>query len=341
MVIDLRSDTVTKPCKGMLDAMLSAKLGDDVFGEDPSILELESKAALLFGHEMAMFCPSGTMANQIAIKVQTEPLNEVICHKLSHIYNYEVGGYAFHSGVTLKLLEGNRGLMDAEDINQNVNPNYDWLPVTRLVCIEDTCNKGGGSYYQLSQIQLIRNTCFQNNLKLHLDGARIFNALTETGNTTKEIGKFVDSLTFCISKGLGCPIGSILVGNNNFIKRARRVRKVMGGGMRQAGILAAAGIYALEHNIPLLKKDHIRAKAIESVLYKLSWVKNVQPVDTNIILFEIEDHLNSEKIVQKLAENKIKCMATSQKQIRFVTHLDFTDEMLSETINILQKIVIN
>ena len=240
MIIDLRSDTVTRPTKEMLAAMFAAAVGDDVFSEDPTVLALEEKSAALFGKEAALFCPSGTMANQIAIKVHTRPLDQIICPTLCHIYNYEVGGHAFHSGVSVKLVAGNRGRLTATEVEGCINPDFDWLPVTRLVWLENTCNRAGGSYYDLAAIEEIKAVCTKNQLKMHLDGARLFNALVETGTSAAEMGSYFDSISFCLSKGLGAPVGSLLVGNKDFIRKARRVRKVMGGGMRQAGYLAAA-----------------------------------------------------------------------------------------------------
>ena len=268
MIIDLRSDTVTKPNKAMMDAMMSAEVGDDVFNEDPTVLKLEQKLANMFGHEAGLFCPSGTMTNQIAINVHTKPGDEVICDVNSHIYNYEGGGVAKNSGVQAKLLIGDRGRLKLDQIKDNINASYDWLTRTGLVELENTVNKAGGSYYTLKDIKGISEFCRASNIKLHLDGARIFNALVETKESAKDHGALFDSVSVCLSKGLGTPSGSVLLGNTEFIRQSRRVRKVFGGGMRQVGFLAAAGIYALDHNIERLTEDHKRAKHIEIIFCK-------------------------------------------------------------------------
>lgn len=338
MLIDLRSDTVTKPTKGMLDAMMNAKVGDDVFGEDPTVIELENKAAALFGKEAGLFCPSGTMTNQIAIKVHTQPGDEVLCDVNSHIYNYEGGGISFNSGAQAKLIHGDRGRITAQQIEQNINGDFDWLTRTSLVSLENTVNRAGGSYYTIDQIKPIHKLCADKKLTLHLDGARIFNALTETKESTKNIGELFASISICLSKGLGTPAGSVLLGTKDFIKKARRVRKVFGGGMRQAGFLAAAGIYALDNNISRLKEDHQRAKQIENMLKSLSYVDSILPVDTNILIFDINPKISGADFEKKLADKNIKIAAFGKQTIRFVTHMDFTDEMLSDLEKVLKSI---
>lgn len=338
MTIDLRSDTVTKPGKEMLEAMLNAKVGDDVFGEDPTVNELESMAATLFGKEAGLFCPSGTMTNQIAIKVHTQPGDELLCDKHSHIYNYEGGGISFNSGVQARLLEGDRGRINATQIIDNINANHDWLTRTSLVCIENTVNRAGGSIYEMNEIKKLSNTCKKNNLKFHLDGARIFNALIETKDTTHETGKLFNSISICLSKGLGAPAGSVLLGDKKFIEQARRVRKVFGGGMRQAGYIAAAGIFALNHNIKRLKEDHVKAKEIEKTLTKLSYIESIEPVDSNIIIFSLTKKMPSEAFIEKLAKKNIKAVGFGKQKVRFVTHLDITNEMLDDTIKALKII---
>lgn len=335
MIIDLRSDTVTRPTKGMLEAMMNAKVGDDVFYEDPTITELEEKSAKLFGHEAAVFCPSGTMTNQIAIKVHTQPGDEVLCDVNSHIYNFEGGGISFNSGVQAKLLQGDRGRISAQQVVESINPTYDWLTNTSLVSIENTANRSGGSYYAIDEIKKLSGTCKEKNLKFHLDGARIFNALVETKDSPVETGKLFDSVSVCLSKGLGAPAGSVLIGNKEFIKKARRIRKVFGGGMRQGGFIAAAGLYALENNIERLKDDHKRAKKLAEILQKLPFVESVLPVDTNIIIFTLSDKMKGEDFVKKLAEHEIKAVSFGKQTIRFVTHLDFTDDMLEKTGKVL------
>jgi threonine aldolase len=337
MLIDLRSDTVTRPTSNMLDAMVNAKVGDDVFNEDPTILELEKYAADLFGKEAALFCPSGTMTNQIAIKVHTQPGDELLCDVNSHIYNYEGGGISFNSGVQAKLINGNEGRLSVELIEPLVNLDFDWLTRTSLVSLENTVNRAGGSFYTLQQIKPIAEFCRSKNLKLHLDGARIFNALVETKESAKDVGACFDSISICLSKGLGAPVGSLLLGKKDFIKNARRIRKVFGGGMRQAGILAAAGLFALKNNVERLSDDHKKAKRIESELKKLSYIESVLPVYTNIVIFNLKkEKFTGEQFEKKLSEKNVKIAAFGKQTIRMVTHLDFTDEMLEETITILK-----
>lgn len=352
MIIDLRSDTVTKPTKEMLETMFNAEVGDDVFGEEPTVNALEEKAAKLFGKQAGLFCPSGTMTNQIAIKVHTQPGDEVLCDVTSHIYNYEGGGIASNSGVQAKLLQGERGRISVEQIEESINPRFDWLAQTSLVSIENTGNKAGGSYYSLQQMQELSTVCKQHNLKYHLDGARIFNAIVElTGldrlnpdlkqeinKTAFETGNCFDSISVCLSKGLGAPVGSVLLGDKEFIGKARRVRKVFGGGMRQAGYLAAAGIYALDNNLVRLKDDHKRAGYLNDIVRKLDYVDSVLPVDTNIIIFNLIKSIKPETFIQQLAANNIKATAFGKQSVRFVTHLDFTDEMLEKVEKIFKTI---
>jgi len=337
MIIDLRSDTVTKPSLAMLDAMLSAPVGDDVFGEDPTVNQLEQKAAKLFGKEAALFCPSGTMTNQIAIKTHTQPLDEVICHKLSHIYKYETGGWAHHSGVSIKLIDGERGILTSEKIKDNIQPDFDWLPHTSLVIAENTVNAAGGSVYTLDQLKQLFECCKANRLKFHLDGARLFNAIAESDYTTEDVGKITDSISICLSKGLGAPVGSLLIGDQIFIKQARRIRKVMGGGMRQAGILAAAGIYALDKNIERLTEDHIKAKKIAGVLEQCAYVEKIYSPETNILIFETIAEKTANELINQLEEHHIKAIAFGKHQIRLVTHLDFTDAMCDKVCEVLVK----
>lgn len=336
-MINLISDTVTKPTTAMLEAMMRAEVGDDVFGEDPTVNALEAKASAMFGKAAALFCPSGTMTNQIALKVHTQPLDEVICDQHSHIYQYEVGGYAFHSGIAIQLLEGDQGRLSASQVEAAIRPTFDWLPKSSLVVLENTCNRAGGSYYQLEDMRAIKEVCERRGLKLHLDGARIFNALTESGGTTMEIGPVFDSISICLSKGLGAPVGSLLLGDRDLIRAARRVRKVMGGGMRQAGYLAAAGIYALDHHIARLKEDHLRAQKLASMLESLSFVTRLRPVSTNILIFDLVPSLTAAKFVKDLAERGIKASSFGTHTVRMVTHLDFSDEMLETVLETLPR----
>jgi threonine aldolase len=329
-MIDLRSDTVTRPTKGMLDAMYSAKVGDDVFGDDPTVIELEKKVATMFGKEAALFCPSGTMTNQIAIKVHTQPGDEVICEEGSHVYRYEGGGIAFNSGSSVKLIKGDRGKINAEQVLTCINPDDIHHARTSLVVAENTSNRGGGSCYDFDQLVKISNLCKEKKLKFHLDGARLFNALAVTGEKTIEVGKIFDSISICLSKGLGAPVGSVLIGNTGFIKQGRRIRKVFGGAMRQAGFLAAAGIYALDNHIQRLHEDHQRAKIIAQFLPQCSFVQEVIPVETNIIIFKLPKGINENEFIERLKSNGILAAGFGTETIRMVTHLDFTDNQLDE-----------
>ncbi len=338
-MIDLRSDTVTKPSAGMLQAMMAAAVGDDVFSEDTTVNRLESRLAEIFGLEAGIFCPSGTMTNQIAINVHTRPGDEVICDRLSHVYHYEGGGIARNSGVSVRLLAGDRGRFAAAEVVNNINPDDIHFPVTRLVVAENTCNKGGGSCWDYSVLREISQVCADNNLKFHLDGARIFNALIATGQQAVDYGKIFDSISICFSKGLGAPVGSVLLGNRKFIDSARRVRKVFGGGMRQAGYLAAAAIYALDNNIERIADDHGRALKLGEILKSVSYVSEVLPVDTNIVIFRVDEKISEELIVNKLAENDILAIDMDRQTIRLVTHLDFDDSMLDQTESVLINLI--
>jgi len=338
MIIDFRSDTVTRPTKKMLDFMMSAKVGDDVLGDDESVNKLQRMAAQMFAKEDALFCPSGTMTNQIAIKIHTNSPGEVICDELSHIYKYEGGGIGFNSGLATKLIKGNKGRLNASQIAEAINPDDIHFPPTQLVSLENTCNKGGGTIYDLETIKQINTLCTQQHLKLHLDGARIFNAIVESTYTSREIGIQFDTISVCLSKGLGAPVGSLLIGSFDDIKKAKRIRKIFGGGMRQSGYLAAAGIYALKNNVNRLKNDHQRAKLIAAELVQLDWIKEIFPVYTNILIIEIRPNFELNHIIQKLAEHKILVAAFGPNQIRIVTHLDITDEMVGRTIEVLKKI---
>jgi len=338
MVVDLRSDTVTLPCDKMKAAMLNAKAGDDVFEDDESVNQLEGLSAHLFGKEAALFCPSGTMTNQIAIKIHSNSPGELICDELSHVYKYEGGGIGFNAGLATKLLQGNSGRLTAQQIESAINVDDVHFPETQLVSLENTCNKGGGTIYDIGEIKKINALCSDKQLKLHLDGARIFNALEESNYTAKGIGVQFDTISICLSKGLGAPIGSLLLGTKKDIKKARKIRKILGGGMRQVGYIAAAGTYALNNNISRLKEDHQRAKMLETALSQLSFVKQVLPVYTNIVVFEVIDSIDHHTIIKKLANQDIKVVSFGPQQIRMVTHLNFTDDMLEKTINTLKKI---
>ncbi len=337
-MINLISDTVTLPGEKMKQFMMQAPLGDDVFAADPTVNELQRYAAELFGMEAALFCPSGTMTNQIAIKVHTQPLDELICDHYSHVYQYETGGFAFHSGISVKLIHGQHGKITAQQIESAIQPTADWLPRTSLVVLENTCNKGGGSIYTLDEIKPIKALCNSRGLALHLDGARLFNALVETKESTVEYGQIFDSISICLSKGLGAPVGSLLLGNKDFIREARRFRKVMGGGMRQAGLLAAAGLFALQNQVERLKIDNDRAKTYGSILSERPFVKEVLPVQSNIVIFELNEQGSADKFLNKLKDNGILASAFGPETIRFVLHLDISTEMHQRIIEILKTI---
>jgi len=327
--IDLRSDTVTLPTPGMLEAMTRAQVGDDVFGEDPTVKALETKLARMFGKDDGIFCPSGTMTNQIAIRLHTQPGDEVICHGQSHVYRYEGGGIAVNSHASVRLVEGNRGRLTADDVKKNINNAEDvHCPRTRLVCLEDTFNRGGGAIYQFEEIKKIKSVCEQFGLSLHLDGARVFNALVETGANYVDYAKPFDTISICLSKGLGAPVGSVLIGSSAHIKQARRLRKVLGGGMRQAGYLAAACMYALDNHIDRLKDDHRRAKIIEKIAQESSFVDEVFPVETNIVIFRLNPSVTTSAFLSHLKQSNILAMPFGPSLIRMVTHLGITDDML-------------
>ncbi len=336
--IDYRSDTVTKPTPGMLDAMMSAKIGDDVFGEDETVNALEEKLARLFNMEAAMFCPSGTMSNQIAIKCFTQPMDEVICDQTAHVYRYEGGGIAYNSLASVRLLYGERGILTPELIEPEINADNIHYPNSSLVVLENTVNKGGGKCYQLSDIEPIHHLCAIKGIKLHLDGARIFNALVATGDEATSYGEYFDGISVCLSKGLGAPVGSVFLASSDTIKKARKIRKVLGGGMRQAGFLAAAGIYALDHHVNRLADDHAHAKALANALVEADFVSSVMPVETNIVLFDVRQGLHADTIVKELEQKGILCNSTSPQTIRFVTHLDVSSSMIDQTIQAISNL---
>ena len=322
----------------MLEAMFNAPVGDDVFGEDPSVNKLEAMSAEMFGMEAAVFCPSGTMTNQIAIKCHTQPGDEIICDKVSHVYIYEGGGIAFNSGCQVKALDGDRGRITAVQIEDSVNPDDVHKARTRLVSVENTANRGGGSCYDFNEFKQIKEICLKNKLKFHLDGARLWNALVAKKESPIQYGKIFDSISICFSKGMGTPIGSLLLGDSDYIRYARRVRKVFGGGMRQAGYIAAAGIYALENNISRLEEDHQHAKQIADALTKKVFIGKIMPVETNILIFEVTGSFTPETFCKKLKEHDILCLSISSTQVRMVTHLDITKEMLKNLLQLLDTL---
>ncbi len=338
MKINLISDTVTVPSAGMLQAMQNAQVGDDVFKEDPTVNALEEKVAKLFGMEAAMFFPSGTMANQTAIKVHTQPGEQLICDHFAHVYNYEGGGVSFNSGVSCRLITGNQGRITAQQIEEVINPTeFYHMPKTRLVCLENTTNKGGGAFYDFEEIRKIKTLCDKHQLGLHLDGARLWNALLETTEQPQDYGQTFDSISVCLSKGLGCPVGSVLLGSEAFIQQALRIRKVFGGGMRQAGYLAAAGIYAIDHQWEDMRQDHQKAKELAEILYSCDYVKKIEPVCTNIIIFSLLDSVNELNFVEQMRQQDIHFMRLGNGKLRMVTHRDYTVEQHQVVLSTLKK----
>lgn len=337
-MIDYRSDTVTKPSKEMMEAMMSAEVGDDVFGEDPTINELQEYAADLFGMEAALYCASGTQTNQIAINVHVKPGGEVITNVDSHVYKYEGGGIAKNSGASVRLIHGNRGRLTAEDVAQWVNPDDVHLPETQLVSLEDTSNRGGGAIYDFEEIKKIRKVCQDNNLPLHLDGARLMNAMVENGVDLKDYASQFDSISLCLSKGLGAPVGSLLIGTKDFIHKSRRVRKVFGGGMRQAGIIAAGGLYALKNNVDRLKEDHLHARKLGEALQERDWIKEVVPVDTNIVVGVFHDKEQLAPKLEALKNEGVLCVPFGLGMVRMVTHLDVSSADIDRTIEVLKRV---
>jgi threonine aldolase len=340
MRINLISDTVTKPTPQMLQAMFEANVGDDVFKKDESINHLEQKVAEMFGKEAALFFPSGTMANQTAIKIHTNPGDQVICDKDAHIYNYEGGGVSFNSGVSCKLVDGHRGMFTAAQAKAAVNPpDFYHSPLTALIALENTANRGGGACWDFSEIEKIQKVAREHDLGFHLDGARLWNALVEKGETPEQYGKLFDTISVCFSKGLGCPVGSILVADEETIHKALRIRKILGGGMRQAGYLAAAATYALDHHIERLAEDHQKAKEIGKTLEQLAIIKSVEPIDTNIIIFYLQDDIDEQGFLNKLEALGIDLIGMGSGKLRIVTHLDYTAEMHQEFLKVIQRVI--
>ncbi len=339
MKIDLRSDTVTKPTQGMIDAMASAPLGDDVYAEDPTVNALQSRLAAMFGKEKALFFPTGTMTNQAAIKLHTQPGEQLICDKYAHVYNYEGGGVSFNSGVSCKLIDGNRGMITAKQVSESINPpDFYHSPLTTLVALENTTNKGGGGCWDFSEIKKIKTVCEDHNLGFHLDGARLWNALEVTKETPKDYGAVFDTISVCLSKGLGCPIGSVLIGDSVIMEKAIRIRKMLGGGMRQVGVLAAAGLYALDHHRKRLSEDHQKANEIGQILQNKSYVAKLQPIETNILIFELASHINADQFVLNLEKKGVLISNMGGGKLRMVTHLDYNLEMHEKLIETLESI---
>jgi len=337
-MIDLRSDTVTKPTKDMMIYMQRCEVGDDVYGEDQTVNDLQDYVADLFGMDQALYFPTGSMANQAAIKLHTQPGQQLICDKYAHVYHYEGGGVSFNSGVSCKLVDGERGKINAELVKSAINPpDFYHSPLTSLVCLENTTNKGGGACYDLETIKDIKAICTSENLGLHLDGARLFNALVEQNYTPKDLGKTFDTISICLSKGLGAPMGTVLVGKNKLMKNAMRVRKVLGGGMRQIGYMAGCGLYALKYNVERLKIDNERAKEIGKYLDDLDYIKSVDTVETNIVIFYLEDEVSEIDFMDYLSDSDISISQMGEGKWRIVTHLDYTEEMHEYTLNVLNN----
>jgi len=341
MEINLISDTITKPSVEMLQYMFNAQVGDDVYKQDPTVIALEARLAGMFGMEAGLFFPSGTMANQTAIKLHTQPGEQLIADKYAHVYNYEGGGVSFNSGVSCCLLDGDRGMITAEQVSGAINdPEFYHSPLTSLVCVENTTNKGGGACYDLEELKRIKRVCVENNLKFHLDGARIWNAVVAKKQHPREFGALFDTISVCLSKGLGAPIGSVLLADKATIQRALRIRKILGGGMRQVGYLAAAGNFALDNNIAKLVDDHRRAREIAGVLIKRPWIGKVEPVETNILIFSVREDLNEKILIDKLKEKSIFISSLGHGKLRIVTHLDYKEVMHTYVLETLQKIVL-
>ncbi len=341
MEINLISDTVTRPTPEMLKAMMSANVGDDVFGADPTVIQLQEKIADMFGKETALYFPSGTMANQTAIRIHTNPAEQMICDKWAHVFNFEGGGAASNSGISSHLLDGNLGMFTAKQVKKAINdPNNIHIPINSLVAIENTTNKGGGACWKFTELQKIKKICDENNLAYHLDGARLFNALVAKNETPKQYGNLFDTISICLSKGLGAPIGSLLLGSKTQINKALRIRKLFGGAMRQVGYLAAAGIYALDHHVERLEEDHNRAKVICNALHNSPFVKSVEPVETNIIIFKLHNIIDDNVFISVLKENNILISSMGEGKLRMVTHLDFTEEMLRKVVDVIGKLKI-
>lgn len=337
-MIDLRSDTVTKPTAAMRQAMAQAEVGDDVFGEDPTVNALEERMAAMFGHEAAVYCASGTMTNQIAIRTHTRPGDEVICEEGAHIYRYEGGGTMANSGCSVKFVPADRGRFTAADVAAVISDrNNPHLARTRMVCVENTSNRGGGSVWDLREVKRIRKTCDEHDLALHLDGARIFNAMVVDGTGPAQWGALFDSISICLSKGLGAPVGSVLTGSKAFIHEARRVRKRFGGGMCQAGIIAAAGLHALDQHITRLADDHVRAERLEKALLGRPFVERLMPVETNIVVFTVKG-MEAADLLSRLHKENVAAVQFGPGMVRMVTHLDISDRDIEQVITVFDRI---
>ena len=337
-MIDLRSDTVTRPTPAMLAAMQAAPVGDDVYGEDPTVRRLEETLAARFGTEAGLFCPSGTMTNQLAIMAHCAPVSEVICEATAHVYLWEVGGIMHHARASVALLPGERGRLTAAQVASAIRPADNvHYPTTRLVCLENTHNRGGGSCYDWAELQAIAQLTKAKGLALHLDGARVFNALVATGQRSEDYGQLFDSISVCLSKGLGAPVGSVLLGSAAFIQGCRRLRKLLGGGWRQAGYLAAAGLYALEHHVARLADDHARAACLADALRALPYVAEILEPETNLLIFRLDEtRLTVPDFLARLEAAGILASGFGGSWVRFATHLDVDDAMVAQVVAALR-----
>lgn len=338
-LIDLRSDTVTRPSPAMRQAMAAAEVGDDVFGEDPTVNRLQARVADLLGKEAALYVPSGSMGNQVCIKVHTQAGDEVICERGAHVFNYETGGIAFLSAAQVHTIEGKHGVMALDDIRRAIRPGVYYMPRTRLICLENTHNRAGGTIYPIGSIREISAFARAENIRIHLDGARLWNACVATGITPKEYASSFDSVSVCLSKGLGAPVGSVIAGSGEFIAAARHYRKVLGGGMRQAGVLAAAGLYALEHNIDRLKEDHEKAAFLARELAKVPGFDiDLSSVQTNIIIISAEKAKKSpDEILALLKKKGVLLTPGNYMGLRAVAHMDVSMEQVRSAARIIQE----
>jgi threonine aldolase len=334
--VDLRSDTITQPTTGMWEAIRTARLGDDVFGDDPTVAALQERSAELLGKEAALFVPSGTMANQVAIRTWTEPGDEIVVEEGAHIYQYEGGAYAALSGVSIKCIVGERGLLDAEQVRLGIRPPGGWshFPVTRLVCVENSANRGGGTVYSPARTEAIAEVAREHGLRLHLDGARLFNAAAALEASPAELAAPFDSISFCLSKGLGCPVGSLVVGSRAFVERAHRFRKMFGGGLRQAGVLAAAGLYALEHHLDRLTDDHRRARRLAGAVAAMPGLRvDEDRVETNMLYADVSGTgLDAAAFIERLEARGVRVVLIGPAEIRAVTHLHVDDAAIDRAI---------
>ena len=336
--IDIRSDTVTRPSRAMLETMIEAKVGDDVFGEDPTVNLLQEKCAEITGKEKALFVPTGCMANQLAVKSHTMQGDEIILERESHILNYETSAAAIISNVQLYPIAGINGVMDPEDIKKSIRSTDYFFPRTRLICVENTHNRAGGVIQPFDNLKSISNLAKENGIRMHMDGARIFNASIETGISVKQYASLVDSISFCFSKGLGAPVGSIICGSSEFIEIAHKWRKILGGGMRQSGVLAAAALYALEHNVDRLKEDHAKAKYFANEINKIDGIEvDLDTVQTNMVIFESKKYEKSQYI-NLLKEKGVLVSAGSFQKLRAVFHLDVQMCDVSQAVEIIKEL---